>query len=194
MKIKRIIFCLFKPLLLLGYKFMGVADYAQAHTVEAEQLPTYIKYCLVLGAKVEYEVTPVLEQRLRAAIALAQARPDMLFVLSGTPQHGKYPSDVTIMQEYILAHSDIKREQLHLDYVGCTTWHSFWGWRQRGLPREFAVITNYFHMSRALFCGKKMGLQPYGIRLPRLIGPTQRYYLDRELAATYKVWLRGLLR
>lgn len=193
MGIKHRIFLWLKPMFLQGYKWMGVEQYAKKHTVDLECLPESINYCLVLGAKVEYTMTTVLEQRLQAVIALAKVRPKMIFVLSGTPRHNQYPSDVAMMQEYLLANSTITQEQLRLDYEGFTTWKSFKEWKRQGLPREFGVITNYFHLPRALYCGQKLDLHPYGIRLPRLIGPSQKYYLDRELAATYKVWLQRLI-
>lgn len=186
MGIKHRMLLLIKPFLLWGYRLLGVSKIAEARTGNLQDLPADITHCLILGASVTYTVNPVLKERLDEAIALHHLRPNLCFVLSGTLRHNDYYSDVDVMKQYLQRHSTISDEQLILDYDGYTTLQSFLSWQRQGLPARMCVITNAFHMPRALYIATSLGLDAYGFRLPAYVGTIQKYYEDRELAAVYK--------
>ncbi len=191
MGIKHQIFNFFKPLLQWGYVRMEVPKIAEENTYPLEKLPEGLKYCLVLGAKVGNEMQPLLEERLRTVLKVHERFPKMIFILSGTPKHDEYPSDVVMMRDYLRGHGHFAKEQLVEDYRGTSTFYSLKSWFWHGRSRSLGIITNAFHLPRALFIAVHLGLHPYGVQLPpRPDGESRRYYEDRELAATYKALLQ----
>lgn len=188
MKLLHKIFIMFRPLLVWGYGQMGIDEAAQKHVAEIDDVPERIEYCIVLGALVRTTMTPLLKARLDQAIAIHKKRPATRFILSGCPVKKGFFSDVDVMYEYLTAHYDIDTSNLVKDYDGWNTLRSFKSLKNKKMANELMVVTNGFHLPRALYIAEKLGFLPYGIVADPKENFDLSFFVDREIAASYKAW------
>lgn len=188
MKLLHKIFILFRPMLVWGYRQMGINEAANKYMTEIDEVPERVEYCIVLGALVRTSMTPLLKARLDTAIAIHKKRPAVRFILSGCPVKKGFLSDVDVMYEYLTANSDIDTSNLIKDYEGCNTLRSFKSLKNKKMANELMVVTNKFHLPRALYIAEKLGFLPYGIAADPKENFDLSFFVDREIAASYKAW------
>lgn len=188
MKLLHKIFILFRPMLVWGYRQMGIDEAANKYMAEIDEVPERVEYCIVLGALVRTSMTPLLKARLDTAIAIHKKRPAVRFILSGCPVKQGFLSDVDVMYEYLTANSDIDTSNLIKDYEGWNTLRSFKSLKNKKMANELMVVTNKFHLPRALYIAEKLGFLPYGIAADPKENFDLSFFVDREIAASYKAW------
>ncbi|RKQ87956.1 SanA protein [Solirubrobacter pauli] len=132
---------------------------------------------LVLGAQVMPNGAPssMLSDRITAAAELYKAgRVDKL-LLSG--DHGRKRYDEVGTMRDILLKQGIPAEDIFTDHAGFDTWDSAQRARRVFDARSVVVVTQRFHMARALYDARKAGLdatgyvadkRDYGRVMPRL--------------------------
>ncbi|MGE4588716.1 MAG: ElyC/SanA/YdcF family protein [Acidaminococcaceae bacterium] len=167
---------------------MGIDEAADKYMVAIDDVPERVEYCIVLGALVKKAMTPLLKARLDAAIAIHKKRPATKFILSGCPVKRGFFSDVDVMYEYLTANSDIAASNLIKDYEGWNTLRSFKSLQNKKMANELMVVTNRFHLPRALYIAEKLGFSPYGITADPKENFDLSFFEDREIAASYKAW------
>ncbi|MDA0185012.1 YdcF family protein [Solirubrobacter phytolaccae] len=152
---------------LLGGK--GVAD-------EPKEVPR-AQAALVLGAQVMPNGAPssMLSDRITAAAELYKAgRVDKL-LLSG--DHGRKQYDEVGTMRDILLKQGIPAEDIFTDHAGFDTWDSAQRAKRVFAAHSVVVVTQKFHMARALYDARKAGLdatgyaadkRDYGRVMPRL--------------------------
>ena len=188
MRLLHKIFILFRPIFFWGYRQMGIDEAAAKYMVAIDDVPERVEYCIVLGALVKKAMTPLLKARLDAAIAIHKKRPATKFILSGCPVKRGFFSDVDVMHEYLTANSDIAASNLIKDYEGWNTLRSFKSLQNKKMANELMVVTNRFHLPRALYIAEKLGFLPYGITADPKENFDLSFFEDREIAASYKAW------
>lgn len=128
-----------------------------------------------------------LADRMDTAVALYEAGKVNKLLLTGDNRFVDY-NEPAAMAEYALAHG-VPREDLVLDYAGRRTYDSCYRARHIfGLDRA-VLVTQKFHLPRALFTCDRLGLESVGIVADRrqyLRGP---WYQLRELFALARAWL-----
>ena len=188
MKLLHKIFIMFRPVLVWGYRQMGIDEAANKHMAAIDDVPESVEYCIVLGALVRTAMTPLLKARLDKAIAIHKKRPATRFILSGCPVKKGFCSDVDMMYEYLTANSDIDTSNLIKDYEGWNTLRSFKSLKNKKMANELMVVTNGFHLPRALYIAEKLHFLPYGIAADAKENFDLSFFEDREIAASYKAW------
>src|ERR1700754_4618493 len=132
-----------------------------ASTSDPKDVP-HAQVALVLGAQVRPDGTPsgMLADRITAAAELYRAgRVDKL-LLSG--DHGRAVYDeVGTMKMYLLA-KGIPAADIFTDHAGFDTWDSAQRARRVFDVRSAVVVTQKFHMARALYDARRAGLQATG--------------------------------
>lgn len=141
---------------------------------------------IVLGASVvRGEPSPVLAARADVAAELYQkARVKKILVTgdSADPSH----DEVTPVHKYLLA-AGVKDEDIMLDTVGLDTYssmhraHSLYG------ATSALVVTQDFHMPRAIFLARRLGIDASGV-VARGGGSSYFAYV-REIPASWKALL-----
>ncbi len=146
----------------------------------AETTPREVPHAqaaLVLGAQVMPNGAPssMLSDRITAAAELYKAgRVDKL-LLSG--DHGRKQYDEVGTMRDILLKQGIPAEDIFTDHAGFDTWDSAQRARRVFDARSVVVVTQRFHMARALYDARKAGLdatgyvadkRDYGRVMPRL--------------------------
>ena len=188
MRLLHKIFIMFRPMFVWGYRQMEIDETADKYMTEIDDVPERVEYCIILGALVRIAMTPLLKARLDTAIAIHKKRPATKFILSGCPVKKGFLSDVDVMYEYLTANSDIDTSNLIKDYDGWNTLRSFQSLKNKKKANELMVVTNGFHLPRTLYIAQKLGFLPYGIAADPKENFDLSFFVDREIAASYKAW------
>jgi len=117
---------------------------------------------LVLGASVVRGMpSPVLAERAEAAIALYRAGKVRKILVTGDSSASSY-DEVTPVRKYLL-NAEIPSSDILLDHAGFDTYSSLYRAREVFLVRSVIVVTQDFHLPRALWIGKHLGLTVHGL-------------------------------
>ncbi len=117
---------------------------------------------IVLGASVfRGAPSPVLADRADAAIALYRAGKVSKILVTG--DNGALSHDeVTPVRKYLLA-AGVRPEDIFLDHAGFDTYSSMYRARDVFGARSVTITTQDFHLPRALWIARKLGLTAYGV-------------------------------
>ncbi len=151
---------------------------------------------LVLGAGLNPDQTPsaMLADRLDAAAALLRAGKVRALLFSGdngTPEH----NELAAMQTYALAHG-VPADRIALDYAGFDTYDSCYRARYIFGVRRAVVVTQEFHLARATYLCRSLGIDAVGIAQPdwgKYGSGMMAQQAMREVAARVKAVLDGLI-
>lgn len=140
---------------------------------------------LVLGAAVRGDTpSKMLQDRLDVAIALYEAGVSEKLLLSG--DNGEvYYNEVVVMQKYVLE-AGVPAEDVFLDYAGFSTYESMYRARDVFLVETAVVVTQKYHIYRALQIGRALGLEVHGVASDQMDYSGQSYRNLREVAARIK--------
>ena len=147
---------------------------------------------LVLGAGLQPDgrPSPMLSERIRTGVALYKAGASARLLMSG--DHGtKGHDEVNAMKDAALA-AGVPSEAVFMDHAGFSTYDSMYRARDIFGAKKLVVVTQEYHLPRALWIARRMGLEAVGVACD-----TQRYsgqlYRDlRELLARDKDFVKCL--
>lgn len=144
---------------------------------------------VVLGAGLRDDGRPsdVLVDRLEIARALyADGRAPRVLV---TGDHvGAAYDEPRSMQRWLIDHG-VPRDAIFLDHAGVDTFSSMWRARNVFEVRRAIVVTQRFHLPRALFLGARLGLAVEGVEADRRLYRGAAWLAVREVASRTKAWL-----
>ena len=117
---------------------------------------------LVLGAGVRADGTPshMLEDRLRGAVALYEAGVSDVLLLSGDNSGEDY-DEVSAMVKYCLEHG-VPENAIVRDDIGFSTSESVYNTVRTLGYRDIIVVTQEYHLYRAMYMVKRMGADADG--------------------------------
>ncbi len=148
---------------------------------------------LVLGAAVRGDTpSKMLQDRLDVAIALYEARVAPKILLSGDNGQVNY-NEVVVMQKYVLD-AGVPVEDIFLDYAGFSTYESMYRARDVFLVETAVVVTQKYHLYRALQIGRALGLNVHGVASNQETYAGQDYRDLREIAARIKDVFQSILQ
>lgn len=128
--------------------------------------------CIVLGAQIrESGPSDVLQRRLDKAIDYLQQNPDTRVIVSGGKGGNEHISEAQGMQDYLVARG-IQPERIHMEDMSTDTWENL-SFSAELLDKDsdsVVIVTNNFHVFRAVYIAKKQG---YG-KVQGLAASTQR--------------------
>ncbi len=140
---------------------------------------------LVLGASVfRGSPSPILAERADSAIALYKAGKVSKILVTG--DNGALTHDeVTPVRKYLLD-AGIAEEDIFLDHAGFDTYSSMYRAREVFLVHSLTIVTQDFHLPRALWIARHLGLEAYGIIAEG--GQHSPYDYVREIPASIKAF------
>lgn len=148
---------------------------------------------LVLGASVFADGTPsgILQDRLDQAIALYHGGAAPKIIMSGDGRQTSY-NEPAAMKAYAIAHG-VPSEDVFCDRAGYSTYDSTYRARHIFGVDRLIIVTQTYHLSRALYSAAGMGMDVCGVASDG--GPYQRqtYYDLREIPARTKDFLYTLI-
>ena len=117
---------------------------------------------LVLGCKVNPDGTPsmMLDRRVEKGIELYE-KTGIKLLLSGDHDKEGY-DEVNTMKEIVLDRG-IKEEDIFLDHAGLSTYDSIYRAKYVYGVKKMIIVTQRYHLYRALYIADKLGIEAYGI-------------------------------
>lgn len=147
---------------------------------------------LVLGAAIwGKRPSPMLEDRLLTGIELYNMGASERILMSG--DHGSHDYDeVNVMKTYAIENG-LPSSHIFMDHAGFSTYSSMYRARDVFLAEKVVIVTQRYHLYRALYLAEKMGIDAYGIPSdPRSYsGQTMRDL--REILARSKDFVKVVL-
>lgn len=141
---------------------------------------------LVLGCLVKNSGEPshMLEDRLRRAVELYHAGVAPKLLMSG--DHGqKDYNEVEAMKQYAIEHG-VPSEDIFMDHAGFSTYESCYRAKEIFGVEKIILVTQEYHLYRALYIAEKLGLEVYGVNADYRTYYNQKMRDIREILARVK--------
>jgi len=132
-------------------------------------------------------LSDALADRMETAIELYQAGKVNKLLLTGDNRRADY-NEPAAMARYAEARG-IPRQDMVLDYAGRRTYDSCYRAGEIFGLEEAVLVTQAFHLPRALYTCDRLGLDVVGVRADRHRYLRSPWYKVRELAALTRAWL-----
>lgn len=149
---------------------------------------------VVLGASVFADGTPsgILQDRLDDGIALYFARVAPKLIMSGDNGTESY-NEVRVMKQYAIAQG-VPSEDIFCDHAGFSTYESMYRAKYVFGCQRIVVATQTYHLYRALWSAKSLGMQATGVPSDYHEYQKQLQYDIREVPARTKDFFKALFR
>lgn len=150
-----------------GFIYQGDSGFFEAPKAQA---------ALVLGARVwqDGRMSAIFTDRAKVALQLYQEGKVEKILVSG--DHGRKNYDeVNAAKEFFLENG-VSGEDVFLDHAGFDTYDSLYRARDVFSAKSLIICTQDFHLPRAVYIGRKLGLEVYGLSadLQPYAGETRR--------------------
>ncbi len=128
---------------------------------------------------------PFFEYRVLQAVSVLNAHKADELIVSGADKVPQTPDEVDLMYRSLL-HTGIPPAQLRRDHQGTRTWYSVLRCKMIYNTMDPIIISQRFHLQRAVFIALKMGMQPIGINAKKVTGSIGTKMILRESLARVK--------
>lgn len=165
-----------------------IIHFSNSFTVSLENAPT-VPVVTILGARIypTSTLSMMLKDRVDTALQLYHLGKVEKILVSG--DHGRKDYDeVNAIKNYLLE-QHIPQEKIFLDHAGFDTYDSFYRARDIFGVTSTIVITQQFHLPRAIYLGNNLGIQTYGIPADKHTYPKAIYNALRESLARLKAFI-----
>ena len=128
---------------------------------EAAEL-TDVDCIMVLGCGVRGDSpTPLLADRLQRGVEVYHSGAAPKILMSG--DHGQTNYDeVNVMKQYALDEG-IPEADIFMDHAGFSTYESMYRAKEIFGVDKMIIVTQKYHLSRAVFIARKLGIEAYGV-------------------------------
>lgn len=190
----RILFKLFVIILLLcGLINIYVILSTKNTIVNKNKLTDNYDCILVLGAGIRNKSpSPMLEDRLLTAIELYKAGLSKKILVSGDHENYNY-DEVNVMKDY-LKENGIPSEDIFMDHAGLSTYDSIYRAKKIFKADKIIVVTQKYHLYRALYIANHLDLESYGISATKKEYASQTKRDIRELVARIKDFFQCIIK
>lgn len=163
----------------------GIVDDIAALQFDADAI-------VVLGASVMPDGTPsdILQNRLDKAIALYNAGAAPKIIMSGDNGTASY-NECWAMKRYAVAQG-VPSEDVFCDHAGFSTYETMYRVRHVFGAERIIVSTQTYHLFRALYDARGVGMQAVGVSDDESEYSNQSWYDLREIPARTKDFLQVL--
>lgn len=148
---------------------------------------------LVLGAGIWGDKpSPMLQDRLDTAIKLYKDGVSNKIIMSG--DHGtKEYDEVNIMKQYAID-AGIPSNDIFMDHAGFSTYESIYRARDIFKVKNMVIVTQEYHLYRALFIANKLEIKSYGVNSDPREYAGQLYREAREILARNKDFMYTIFK
>lgn len=160
-----------------GHIYSTLQDVPSAHTA------------IVLGASVKSNgnLSVMLRDRVESALFLYNEGKVKRFLLSGDNGTKEY-NEPRAMKKYLIERG-VPEDHIYLDYAGFDTYDTMYRSKAVFEVESAIVVTQEFHLARALYIANKMDLGYIGYNGDKREYAHQEYNARRELLANVKAYL-----
>ena len=148
---------------------------------------------LVLGAGVfNGHPSAMLTDRLLQGIDLYNAEASDRLLMSG--DHGRKDYDeVNTMKQFAIDRG-IPSENVFMDHAGFSTYESMYRARDIFMAEKIIIVTQEYHLYRALYIAQSLGLEAYGVASDPREYAGQEYRELREMLARTKDFFQAIIQ
>ena len=149
---------------------------------------------MVLGCQVKADGTlsHMLEDRLKRGVALYKAGAAPKLLMSG--DHGTtHYNEVAAMKQYAIDQG-VPSEDIFMDHAGFSTYESVYRARDIFQAKRIIIVTQEYHLYRALHCAKALGLESWGVSSDYRVYSGQFARDVREVLARVKDFGMGIVK
>lgn len=174
------------------YVVHSTAD--QILSAEEAAALTDVDCILVLGCYVHENGQPsaMLNDRLRRGVELYDAGAAGKLLMSG--DHGRTAYDeVNAMKQFALD-AAVPAEDIFLDHAGFSTYESVYRAKEIFQAKKIIIVTQKYHLHRALHIANAMGLEAYGVDGDYRSYSGQFFREVREILARNKDFINGIFK
>ncbi len=156
--------------------------------VEAEDVAGAIDAdcILILGAGVRADGSPsdMLRDRLAVGVEVYEVGGADKLLVSGDHSRKDY-DEVGAMEQYCIE-AGIPDDAIYPDYAGFSTYESLYRARDIFCAEKIVIVTQEYHLYRALYVAEKLGLEAVGVSADLNVYAGQNYRDLREVLARNK--------
>lgn len=152
-----------------------------------------VECILVLGAGIWGDKpSPMLEDRLLEAIKLYEKGVAPKILVSGDHSREDY-DEVNIMKNFLIQ-KGIPSENIFMDHAGFSSYESIYRAIKIFGVKKAILVTQKYHLYRALYIANKLGLEAYGVGSDprRYVGESYREL--REIFARNKDFIKSIFK
>lgn len=170
---------------------------AKRHIVKLDELTDRQKSVdaiIVLGAGIRADgsLSPMLQERLDLGIRLYQEGISDCILMSG--DHGSENYDeVNAMKSYAIE-KGVPSERIFMDHAGFSTYETMYRARKIFEVNTAVVVTQEYHMYRALYIAEKLGIKAEGVPCDTRRYTKELYRRSREVLARNKDFLTTIIK
>lgn len=188
-KALRRIICILLCLCVASTLFIGLANayviaYSSKYILDLDTIKTETFDCvMILGAR---KGSPMLDERLQFGLQAYNTGCSDRLLMSG--DHGTESYDeVNFMKDYAIKEG-VEADSVFMDHAGFSTYESMYRARDVFQVEKVLIVTQKYHLYRAVYDARKLGLDAYGYKAENLLYPVINDV--REAAARVKdfVW------
>lgn len=141
---------------------------------------------LVLGAQVKPDgsLSKMLKERLDTGISIYKAGLTDRMIMSGDHRRDDY-DEVNAMKSYAMEQG-VPSECIFMDHAGFSTYESMYRAKEIFEAENLIVVTQEYHMYRALYDAKALGIEAKGVTCDTKVYSGDKYRKLRETAARIK--------
>lgn len=148
-----------------------------------------LDYIIILGAQVkESGPSVVLRYRLDRAVSYLKENDNTLVIVSGGQGANEPATEASVMKEYLI-NKGINEDRIIIEDKSNTTKENLINSKKIiGNDKSIGIVTNNFHMYRALLIGKKYGVNAVGIP-----SKSNSYYLPNNLLREVFAYIKFII-
>ncbi len=182
-----------------GFAFLAINRYVEQvgaryiHTVQ--DVPS-AEAVLILGAYVlpDGTLSTMLKDRVTTGHEIYENGKAPKIIVSG--DHGRKDYDeVNTMKDFIKSQG-VSGQDIFMDHAGFSTYESLYRARDIFQVKKVIIVTQEYHLKRAVFIARELGLEAYGVASDKHdYGQVMAAYGVREMAARNKdFWLAKVIK
>lgn len=187
-KAKKLLIALLAAVLLIGLCVLGVNIFVKSSVsnriVTVEKAKDLNADCIiVLGAGLRPDGNPtwMLEDRIKVGDELYKNHTAPKIIMSG--DHGRESYDeVNAMKKYAKSEG-VPSKDIFMDHAGFETYDTMYRARDVFGAKKVIIVTQKYHLYRAMYAAKKLGLDAYGV------SATKRKYDNKQWIRDIREWL-----
>ena len=154
----------------------------QTQTEELEGFDCII--VLGCGVRPSGEPSPMLHDRLKRGVALYECGAAPKLLMSGDHGTESY-NEVAVMKRYAVDNG-VPPEDVFMDHAGFSTYETMVRAKEVFCAERVLIVTQEYHLYRALYIAKAIGLDAYGVSADYRTYSGQLYRDFREILARVK--------
>ena len=165
-----------------------IIEYAKQYILDLDNLSSKNVDCvMVLGAGLwDGKPSPMLKERLDFGLEAFESGCTDKMLMSG--DHGtEFHDEVNAMKDY-LAEKGVDKDVIFLDHAGFSTYESMYRARDVFDVKSMVIVTQTYHLYRAVYDARKLGIEAYGYKAERLEYPALNYMREPLARVKDVIW------